>query len=195
MTDQKEMLLKISQGDKDLFGEFMELYQDKVYSLALKLMKNPHDAADASQEIFIKIYRFAGTFRGDSAVSTWVYSIASNTINTLLKKRPPDLGLTIDTCDGDEFEFQIQDDSFSPEREYEKKEIKQILHRALDGLSNPHREILVLRDINGLSYEEIGATLGISEGTVKSRLWRARDALRECLVKEGTFYPKIGQND
>lgn len=188
MTDQKEMLLKIAQGDQDVFCEFMELYQDKVYSLALKMLRNPHDASDASQEVFIKIYRFAGSFRGDSAVSTWVYSIASNTIYTMLKKRPSHAGLVTDTEDGGELEMQIEDTSFSPEREYEKKELKLILHKALGKLSDAHREILVLRDINNLSYEEIGQTLGLSEGTVKSRLWRARDALREELVRDGTFF-------
>lgn len=188
MTDQKEMLLKISQGDHDAFCEFMELYQNKVYSLALKMLKNPHDASDAAQEVFIKIYRFAGSFRGDSAVSTWVYSIASNTIYTMLKKRPFHARLVTETEDGIELEMQIEDTGVSPEQEYENQELKAALHKALDKLSDAHREILILREINGLSYEEIAQALGLSEGTVKSRLWRARDALREQLISDGTFF-------
>ena len=143
---------------------------------------------DVSQEVFLKVYRSISSFKGDSAFSTWLYRIAKNTALDFVRKRKQNT-LSIDSSGEESDGFDIADDATdsSPEKKILESERSAVLKKAISMLSYEHREIIILRDISDYSYEEIALRLGIEAGTVKSRLFRAREALRKILLKENYF--------
>jgi RNA polymerase sigma-70 factor (ECF subfamily) len=145
----------------------MHTYEKKVYSMALRMSGSAEDAFDLSQEIFLRIYRSIGLFKMESSVSTWIYRLSTNVCIDFLRRRKkrPETALISEQEDG-EYENEIPDTRYSPESEYDKTELREQLSKALLCLSPEHRQIVVLRDINGLSYTEIADLLGIEEGTV-----------------------------
>ncbi len=189
MTDL-ELVTAAQQGDQAAFGALVEKYQAMAYSQALRMVGNPDDAADATQDAFLNAWRALPGFQGQSSFSTWLYRLTSNACIDLLRrsKRRPTLSITV--ADEDEEgpqETDIPDERWSPERELERKETRQAVRSGLTALSPEHREVLALREFEGLSYQEIAQLLELEEGTVKSRIARARLALREFLLKNGNF--------
>ena len=191
MTREEEYALvqRIQSGDSDAFAVMMDLYQKQVYHLALRTVGNPEDAADMTQEAFLRAYRAIGSFRGDSKLSVWLYRLTQNVCIDFLRSRGrrPAVSLTVENEADEVQELDVADDRFDPEEQYQRKALRDAVRRGLDALPEEYRAILVLREINGLSYAEIGEQLQLEEGTVKSRLFRARKKLCEFLQRDGNL--------
>ena len=191
MTREEEYALvqRIQSGDSDAFAVMMDLYQKQVYNLALRTVGNPEDAADMTQEAFLRAYRAIGSFRGDSKLSVWLYRLTQNVCIDFLRSRGrrPAVSLTVENEEDEVQELDVADDRFDPEVQYQRTALRDAVRRVLDELPEDYRTILVLREINGLSYAEIGEQLQLEEGTVKSRLFRARKKLCEFLQRDGNL--------
>ncbi len=188
--DEFTLIRKAIEGDESSFEALILSCKGKAYNLAYRYMKNEEDALDALQESFIKIYRNLATFNFRSKFDTWVYRVVANTCSDMLRKnkaRP--IGSNIvsiygENSDENEYEIEIADNSDNPEISYEKKEESNYILQCLNKLPEQHREILILRDIRGFSYEEIAEIIDCSIGTVKSRISRARLKLKEIYIRE-----------
>lgn len=171
-------------GDLRSFEQIVLLYQDKVYSLSLKLTGSAQDAEDLAQEVFVKAYRHITAFRGDSDFGTWLHRIAVNTWLNQKRKRQPVSVYSLDEpihSDEGELKREIPDLSQDPESVLLSSQISEKLHRAVEGLPKDQKAVVLLREVEEYTYEEIAKIMDCSVGTVKSRLARARDALRRSL--------------
>lgn len=191
MTEQ-ELVARARQGDQDAFSQLVQANQNKIYTLALRMTGSPEDGADLAQEAFLRAWRSLPSFQGESSFSTWLYRLASNLCIDFLRRekrrRAAAAFISLDD-EGAACPLEIPDHRFAPESELERRELRAALERALQRLSDEHRQALVLRELEGLSYAEIAAHLGLEPGTVKSRIARARLALRNILLSEGNFFP------
>lgn len=191
MTRDEEMMLikSVLGGNKDDFEQLVIANQSLIYNLALKMVGNPDDAFDISQDAFIKAYNSLESFKAESKFSVWLYRLTSNICLDFLraKKRKNVISLSMYNTEDEPLELEISDTRYSPETEFEKKELSQALGRGLEQLPEEHREVLLLREIDGLSYDEISKSLNIEAGTVKSRIFRARKKLCNILAKDGNF--------
>ncbi len=191
MTREQEaaVIQSVLDGDVNAFETLVKEYEKNVYNLALRMTGNSEDAADMSQEAFIKAYNSLSSFRGDSKFSVWLYRIVSNVCLDYLRSRTrkPTVSLSTENDDGEEVELDIADESQSPELLLDRSLTRDAVRRGLAALPPDHREILLLREIQGLSYEEIAAALGLEAGTVKSRIFRARKKLCSFLIKDGNI--------
>lgn len=187
--EEQRIIGQVLSGDTDAF-ELLVLDQSKiVYNLALRMVGNEEDAADISQEAFLKAYTNLSAFRGDSKFSSWLYKLTTNLCLDFIRKRNrhQTVPLVYDDEEGGEVTVEIPDESFSPETEVERRELQAYVREGLSELSPLHREILLLREIGGMSYGEIGEQLQLEEGTVKSRIFRARKKLCEIILKKGNI--------
>lgn len=186
---EAEIIRRVQSGDTEAYEALVTEYQKNVYNLALRMTGNPEDAADMSQEAFLKAYSSLALFRGDSKFSVWLYRIVSNVCLDHLRRqsRRQTLSLSVEDDEGDEAQIDIPDLSQSPEELLERQLTREAVRRGLDSLPPAQRQILLLREIQGLSYEEISAALDIDEGTVKSRIFRARKKLCAFLVSDGNI--------
>jgi RNA polymerase sigma-70 factor (ECF subfamily) len=176
------------RGDREAFGLLIEKYYKKIYNLAYRFVGDREEANDLAQEIFTAAYKNLKKFRGDAKFSTWLFQIASNRGKNkfkylrrrgyFAKRRQID-----EEEDRDPLWLDIPDQSTNPETLLAGKEIQGIVQKAIDELEPDHKEIVILRDIEGFSYEEIAQILNIAEGTTKSRLHRARMVVKEKLKK------------
>ena len=187
MIDEKAIIEQVRAGDNEAFGLLVEEYQDRVYNLALRMSGNADDAFDLAQEAFFRAWRGLSGFQFESAFSTWLFRLTSNVCLDWLraKKRRPTVSLTTLDDEGEEVQMEIRDPGKGPEELLLAAEDRKALAKALNELPVEYREILTLRAINDLSYEEISRILNLREGTVKSRLSRARLALRNKLLQNG----------
>ena len=176
-------------GDINAYEHLVKEYEKNVYNLALRMVGNSEDAADMSQEAFIKAYNSLTSFRGDSKFSVWLYRIVSNVCLDYLRSRGrrQTVSLSAENDDGEDVEIDIADETQSPERLLDKRLTRDAVRRGLAALPPEHRQILLLREIQGLSYDEIADALGIEAGTVKSRIFRARKKLCAFLIKDGNI--------
>ncbi len=182
--DEKHILARARKGDIDAFEQLVTRYERRVYSVALRSSMSPEDAADITQEVFLKAWKSIESFRGDSGFSTWLFRITVNMCVDHARRRqaqPKTESLEY----SEEPARQITDKGPTPEEHLDNSELGRELAEALGEVSEDHRRIVLLRDVSGLSYTEIADVLKISEGTVKSRLSRARLALRDILLKRG----------
>ena len=180
---------KVLQGDVNAFEKLVTEYERAVYAIAQRMTGNAEDAADMTQETFIKAYNSLSSFRGDSKFSVWLYRIANNVCLDFLRSRSrkPTVSLSTEDDDGEETQLDIADESQSPELLLENALTRDAVRRGLDSLPPDYKQILLLREIQGLSYEEIAAALGIESGTVKSRIFRARKRLCTFLIEDGNI--------
>jgi len=180
-SDELSVIKRFKKGEKAAFEELVLKYQDRIYNLCRHMLGNIHDAEDAAQDTFIKAYHNLDNFRHEASFYTWLYRIAVNTC--LDYKKKPFFGSFFTKTDAGEFIDEPASDRPSPERLYESKQIGLALHNSIRKLPTKLRTAIVLKEIEGLSYEEIADILEVSIGTVKSRLSRAREELKTLLKK------------
>lgn len=192
--DEKHILARARRGDLTAFEELVRQNEKRVYAVALRSCGSPEDAADITQEVFLRAWRSIESFRGDSGFTTWLFRITANLCVDFARRKtaqPP-----VQSLEGeDEAGRPVADPAPTPEEQLENSELGRELAAALDAVSEEHRRIVLLRDVSGLSYTEIAEALEISEGTVKSRLSRARIALRTILQKRGNLLASASSND
>jgi len=188
MTDLKErdLIRKAKQGDMHAFEELILKHEKIVYNLALRMMNHSEDAKDISQEVFLKAYRSLCNFDERSAFSTWLYRITHNTCIDEMRKRKGKQNYSLEEeleNEAGSMQRQIADEGDTPEESLLREEQKSEILQALDNLSAEHKAAIVLRDVKGLSYEEIAEILEVSLGTVKSRISRGRNQLKNEILK------------
>lgn len=187
MTREEEnrIIQEVLSGNTDRFEALVTANQKGVYNHALRMLGNEQDALDAAQDAFFRAYRSLATFRGESRFSVWLYRLVSNICFDMLRKRPSEPDLAITDENGET--MPIPDSRFTPQSELEKKELRLAVRNGLAKLPPDFRQILILREIDGLSYDEIARVTGLETGTVKSRIFRARKKLITILMKDGNF--------
>jgi RNA polymerase sigma-70 factor, ECF subfamily len=181
-TEDLRIIDRFKKGDTSAFGDIVLKYQDKIYNLCRHMLGNAHDAEDAAQDAFLKAYQALPKFQPEASLYTWLYRIATNTCIDY-KKKPVFESLFGDYGEGELLVHDRASNAPSPEKLYQSKQIDQVLQESLGTLSPKLRAIIILKEIEELSYEEIADTLEISMGTVKSRIARAREELQK-LMKE-----------
>lgn len=185
---ENEIIRSVLRGNVNDFEKLVAAYEKNVYNIALRMVGDPDDAADMTQETFIKAYRALSGFRGDSKFSSWLYRIASNVCLDFLRSRSRHPQVSLSTVDEDDrATFELPDMRQNPEEQLMKKLGMEAVRRGLEQLPEQQRQILVLRELGGLSYAELAQTLGLEEGTVKSRIFRARKRLCALLLCDGNI--------
>ena len=185
-VEESDLVLvkRVQRGDKTAFDLLVRKYQHKVVKLVLRYVRNPAEAEDIAQEAFIKAYRALPQFRGDSAFYTWMYRIAINTAkNSLASRDRSPIAYDLDLNDPEEshsVQTKLQDPD-TPEGMALTEEIRGIVNSAIEGLPEELKTAIVLRELDGLSYEEIAAAMECPVGTVRSRIFRAREAIDKRL--------------
>ena len=190
---EQELVSQARAGDTAAFEQLMLDNQDRVYTLCLRMTGDREDALDLAQETFLNAWRGLSSFQGNSSFSTWVYRLASNAcIDFLRKRKRRQQGEAPLSLDDEEAPLpQPADPRGTPEDELERRELRRAVERGLQALPEHHRQVLIMRELSGLSYQEIGAVLNLDLGTVKSRIARARMALKNILVQEGNFFEAV----
>ncbi len=179
-----ELVRRVQAGDKSAFDVLVLKYQQKVINLVTRYVHDPHIAMDVSQESFIKAYRGLKNFRGDSAFYTWLYRISINTAKNYLvskKRRMPDDDIDAQEAEQYDGGGKLREIS-TPEREALTDEIQATVQSAIDALPDDLRIAIILRELEGLSYEEISETMSCPIGTVRSRIFRARESIEAELA-------------
>lgn len=180
-----ELIQAFKQGNEEVFEEIVRRYQKKVYNTTYRMTGNPEDANDLAQEVFIRVYRNLERFQGKSSFSTWLFTIATNICRDEMRKRHrrvavQSLSEPIHMEDGD-LEREIADESMTPEILSLNRELHDEIQAVIDELPAEQKEVIVLRELQEFSYEEIAEIAGVSLGTVKSRISRARMNMRKSL--------------
>jgi RNA polymerase sigma-70 factor, ECF subfamily len=184
-TSDLSLVQRVQRGDKSAFDVLVRKYQHKVVKLVMRYMRDPADAEDVAQEAFIKAYRALPQFRGDSAFYTWLYRIAINTAkNAIVSRDRSPVVYDLDLQNSEE-SYDMQGrlaDTETPEALVLTEEIRTIVNQAIDALPEDLRTAIVLRELEGMSYEEIAASMECPVGTVRSRIFRAREAIDRKLA-------------
>lgn len=179
---EQEFIKELKAGSERAFSRLINENQTKVYRIALSIVKNHSDAEDIAQEVFIRIYTSISSFKGNSSLATWIYKITYNRSLDFLKKNNKKMKTTKTLDDPEDAELlTLAGEKFIPEKEFEDKQMKEDIHTALQKLPEDQRQLIELKDIHGFSYEEIMEITGLKDGTMKSRLNRARTSLRKML--------------
>lgn len=194
VQDDRTLLARAQGGDMSAFEALVGRHEDKVYGLALRMTRSEADAAEITQDTFLSAYQHLAEFRGEAAFGSWVHRIAAN--NALMRlRRQRVLDIVSDDLAGPEFTDR-GNLAEAPEADWSRRaddkildeELGRAIHEATDALPEGYREVFLLKDVEGLSYEEISEMVGISVPAVKSRLHRARLALREAI---DAFYKEV----
>ncbi len=186
--DESALIARVQEGDKELFSDLIRPHQRRVYAAALAILRNEADAEEVAQEAFLKALAHLGSFRKESKFSTWLIQIVINEARMRLRKNHPEKMTSLEEQQGeDREEGAYRPKDFAdwreiPSESLDRKEIRAALLRALASLAQKYREVFVLRDVESLSIEETARTLGITAGSVKTRLLRARLMLRDFLT-------------
>jgi RNA polymerase sigma-70 factor (ECF subfamily) len=194
--EDRELIAKAQEGDMAAFRQLVERHQRRAFALALKLVRDENDARELVQDAFLRVYKGLSTFQGGSSFFTWLYRIITNLSIDLIRKPGRQL------ADIDESRFDAEDaqdsdfpllsrvDGADPADVVRRREIAARLQAALDALPPYHRGVIVMREIEGLSYEEMAQAMGVSKGTIMSRLFHARQKLQKALAS--TYEEQIG---
>jgi len=178
-SSDAQLVRRVQKGDKRAFDMLVLKYQHKIVNLVMRYVRDPDQALDITQEAFLKAYRALPRFRGESAFYTWLYRIAVNTAKNYLaaqRRRPIDVDL--DLQDPEQYDLQAKlKDTDTPEGVTMSRELNQAVQNAIEGLPEDLRTAIVLRELDGMSYEEIAQAMECPVGTVRSRIFRARDAI------------------
>ena len=182
-SNDQLLVERVQQGDKSAFDVLVLRYQHKVVKLVMRYVRDQAEALDVTQEAFLKAYRALPGFRGDSAFYTWLYRIAINTAKNHLvaaKRRPLDYDLDLQNPDQYEMHGRLKDGD-TPEGALLSEEIRETVNQAIEALPNDLRTAIMLRELEGMSYEEIASAMECPVGTVRSRIFRAREAIDKRL--------------
>ena len=182
MMDELRAIARAKRGDAEAFSALVETYETSVYRLALRMCGNAHDAEEVTQEAFLAAWKGLPAFRGESKFSSWLYQLTSNAAIDFLRREKRHRGAT-----PIEEEVDLAAPG-TPQQAAEEAELREALQQALDALTPEHRQIFLLRQMQQMSYEEIGRLLGLESGTVKSRLSRAKKQLRQILTQKGNLF-------
>ena len=189
---ENELVRAAASGDEAAFGQLVRMYENKAYHLALRMCPNAEDAYDVAQEAFLAAWRGLPSFRGESGFSTWLYRLVSNAAIDHLRRTKHQRGNV--SLDDEELNLDAPDPAPGPQENAEGADLQRVVQEGLSRLGDDHRTVLVMREMQELSYDEIARTLQIDIGTVKSRLARARNALRKILLKSGNLSEYIPSN-
>jgi RNA polymerase sigma-70 factor, ECF subfamily len=194
-SDEKELVRRARREDQKAFRMLMERYRRKVFSIAYGMVRDPEAAMDVSQEVFIKVHRYLGSFQGTSSFYTWLYRITVNLSIDFIRKRGKrdmvDYDDMLQRREPDDIEARITPTFLdtNPLKAIDRIELRKQISKAFETLTEKHRAVLLLREVEGLSYDEIARTLKVHKGTVMSRLHHARKnlqhALHEYLLERG----------
>lgn len=187
MGPQEVSLIKQSKaGDIESFEQLIAEHQKRVFNIAFRMLGNSEDANDVTQEALVKAYRGIKNFKGRSSFSTWLYTIVNNTCIDFIRKNKKTnivyLDREYETGEGT-YKIQLSDNGDTPEQLFEKREVQRLVRKSISELSYDYRKIIILRDIEDFSYREIAQILDCPEGTVKSRISRARNKLK-AIIRE-----------
>ncbi len=184
-TTDRELVARAQQQDVAAYDELVQRYYKKIYALLYNMTSNKEDAEDLIQEVFVKAYSALTRFKGDSSFYTWVYRIAVNRAINYVKRRNKRAGISLDNVDSgierDKAYVELSAKE-SPFRDATLSELQEKLNTALQKLSDKHRVVVVMHDIEGVPHDEIARVLGVSSGTVRSRLFYARQILQSELA-------------
>lgn len=185
MKDQENIIARARRGDADAFEQLVVAYRDQVFRLALRMCGNEADADEVAQEAFLSAWKALPNFRGDSQFSTWLYQLTSHAAIDLMRREKRQIAAE------DITEVSAPDPTPGPQQQAERSETQQAVRDAMAQLSPEYRQIVVLRFLQELSYEEIGTVLKLPPGTVKSRLNRAKAQLKDILSKSGNLFGAV----
>jgi len=191
--EEAAIINRVLAGETNAFEALVLEHQSRVYHLTLKMTGNEEDAYDLSQEAFLKAYRTLSSFRGEAGFGSWVYRIAANLSVDFLrrqKRRGASKVISLDEPDENGRPVEIPDLAAEPQTELERKETRKAIRAGLDALPEEQKLILILRDVQDLSYQQISEALELEPGTVKSRISRARAHLARLLTESGNFSRK-----
>ena len=189
----KELVARAKGGDEAAFEQLVTAHEKKIYALCLRMCENEEDAQEAAQDAFLAAWTGLSTFREDAAFSTWLYRLAVNACTDILRRRKRrGQGVSLDD---EEIFLEIEDTAPTPERALEQKETVALVGEALDALPSDYRQVLVLRELHQLSYQEISEITSLELGTVKSRISRGRTLMRNYLMAAGNFFEKYASKD
>ena len=182
MKDQEKIIARTRRGDADAFEQLVVAYREQVFRLALRMCGSEADADEVAQEAFLSAWKALPNFRGESQFSTWLYQLTTHAAIDLMRREKRQIAAD------DITEVSAADPAPSPQQQAEQSEQREIVRDAILQLAPEQREVVVLRFMEELSYEEIGAVLKLPSGTVKSRLNRAKAQLKEILSKSGNLF-------
>ena len=177
------------QGDQSAFEQLVKLYEKRVLALTTRMCKNPADAEEAAQEAFLSAWQGLPFFRGDASFSTWLYRLASNACVDLLRREGRHQAAAGPSLNDEEAPLDVADGTPGPQEAAERRELREQIEAGLQALTPDHRQVLILREMHQLSYDEISQVLDVDVGTVKSRINRGRKQLRNFLLSSGNFSP------
>ncbi|MDY4198926.1 MAG: sigma-70 family RNA polymerase sigma factor [Candidatus Fimadaptatus sp.] len=186
MQGDELLLRRACKGDVQAFEELMQSHESRIYAIALRMMGNREDAQDCAQEAMVRIYRAMGSFKGQSALATWIYRITMNTCLDELRRRKARKVTSLDSLV--DTGWSPTDTGDTPEEHGLRVEKQNALNQAIQSLPDDMRAAIILRDVKGYSYDEIASILDANVGTIKSRISRGREKLREILSKQSELF-------
>lgn len=184
--NERELIARLQKRDEAAFEELIRQYEKKVYTLCFRMCSNSEDAEEAAQDAFLALWRGIDRFRQESSLSTWIYRLATNACIDTLRRRKKQSGSV--SLDDEELFVDAVDTSPQPQETVEHREARKLLQEGLSALPEEYRKVLILREIEGLSYTEIAECASLELGTVKSRISRGRSLLRNFLSGNGNFF-------
>jgi RNA polymerase sigma factor, sigma-70 family len=184
--NERELIARLQKRDEAAFEELIRQYEKKVYTLCFRMCGNSEDAEETAQDAFLALWRGIDRFRQESSLSTWIYRLATNACIDTLRRRKKQSGSV--SLDDEELFVDAVDTSPQPQETVEHREARKLLQEGLSALPEEYRKVLILREIEGLSYTEIAESASIELGTVKSRISRGRSLLRNFLSGNGNFF-------
>lgn len=188
--DEKQLIQRAASGDPTAFNYLMEQHERRMYAVALRMCANREDAQDCLQEAMLRVFRAIKSFKGESSFATWTYRITMNTCLDELRRKKNRQNTSLDSLL--DLGWSPVDEGESPERHAMRTQMRELLVRAIAELPDDMRTAVVLRDIEGYSYDEIASMLTINVGTIKSRISRGREKLRDKLKQKGELFDTYG---
>ena len=193
---EEQWIEQAKRGDEGAFEQLVLKYQDKIYTLAVRMVRDREEAADLAQEAFLRAWQNLGSFQGGSSFGTWLHRLTTNICLDYLRKqsRRQEIASAVSLDDENAGWVEPVDTTQDPHRQLEQTQLQQAVAKGLEQLPEHHRKALVMREIAGLSYQEIAGALDVDLGTVKSRIARARMNLRKILLEDGNLFERETSN-